>query len=290
MEIVEVPEIIPAVHWPMIPIIVLMNISVMVAILKNTKLHIPANYFVFAMAFFNLLTGGVEMPVLLTNSTKTFIILHALKLFVSLGLNCACTYDRFSAIVSALRYNEEVAKMKALVMIGIICTLSFLVAVFPSVWLNNLDERVNIRVLSVHRVYIALTSGIFVAVTGLQMLMYAIILIVARKYASQLEVSRKTELLKKEFGDNRVNRHADLVANVKLTKCFILVSLSVFIFWLPAGYVNYMDYLTDPPLSASSMVRRVSLYSEFVPCMIHPLLYAMYQKNMRDAIMFMCKK
>ena len=282
------PSIIPEIAWAMMPIIILLNLTIMAVILLTPKLHITGNYFVFAIAFCDFLTGCITIPMQLNDwNPRVRTILDTLRLLISLGLDCACTYDRFCAIIWAYGYEEAAPRKKALVIMGVVGAVSFLIAALPIIWFQTVDDHI----LVVHRGYLALICGIVVLLTAIQLMFYAIIFGVGRNHLMEMKLKKK---LQEQFLEKTARYHPkylrNLQENIKLAKCFLLVMLTYFISWLPVGYIKFKQDVLGHHNSLPDWIHEMSHYSEFAACILHPILYILFQKNMRNAIGAPCNK
>ena len=284
------PKFHPEILWCMVPLISVINSAVIITILRFPKLRITANYFVFAMACCDLFTGCILLPFLLTKESSHAIGgLVVFTLVTSLGFSCMCTYDRFVAVIWSLRYRELMPKKKAVTLIACVCFGSTLLAIIPQGWVHN----VQYKQLKAHRAYIGCIVSLILTATVAEIFVYIVILKIAKGHATQMRALAKkaahfSQRVSSRCAGDKKNCHnnnlKDMVNTIRLCKSFMLVSITFFLFWFPVGYINIVDDVMMRPDLMPMWLHQLSFYSTFISCLVHPMLYGMFQKQLRRAM------
>ena len=278
-----VPEFYEEILWTLMPLIIILNFMVAFTIIRTPRLQITANYFVVAKACCDLFVGIVFLPILVS---KRFPIatgaLTTLTFLTSLGFNCACTYDRFVAVVQALRYHELMTKRKALFIIGFIFSLAIVVTFIPLLWLN----KPNFLKMPKMKVYIGCVTLTIVVATFCQMGIYACLFYIATKHSSEMRRIQRNYPKKEDHRPNTVSKNLhNLLDNMRLVKSFMLVNVTFFFFWLPLGYINIVSVIFNRDDLVPVQLKEMSFYSEFISSIIHPILYGWFQKKLRHSML-----
>ena len=281
---VSFPEFFPEILWTIVPLIVIVNGVVMITIARIRQLRVTANYFVFSMASCDFFVGSVLLPTLLIRPESPAVgALVMFTLMASLGLSCACTYDRYLAVIWALRYQELMPKKKAVYLIGAICLLAAVLAALPQIWIQQAHFKFSLE----HRIYIGCIVGIIMIATGTEGVVYLIIFRIARRHAKDMSKMRRkrTQLCGRQTGDRC--KMQVLIESLCFAKSFMLVSLTMFLFWLPVGYINIVDDVMGRPDLMPIWIQEISFYSTFFSSLIHPILYGLFQKKLRSSILLL---
>ena len=294
-----IPDFHAEILWTMMPFIVLMNFFVVLTIVRTPSLHIAANCFVVAMACCDLFAGLVNLPLFITKKDSRegqyLIAIGALTMMTfmtSVGFNCACTYDRYLAVVHALRYQQLISKRKACLLIGIILLIALLITLIPFIWVDLKTYSIPASHFTSMRTYVGFTSFLIVVATLSQMVVYVSLFMIARRHAKKMRLAQhlRPRALPEQ---NRVCIHKRLrmmMDNMRLVKSFMLVSVTFFFFWLPIGYINIVHDVLLKPKFVPVVLKEISFYSEFISCILHPILYGLFQKRLRKSLFWFLPK
>ena len=267
----------PGVLWTIVFPIIILNLFLMVTIKKSPKLQTAPNYFAFCASLSNFVTGVMLVLVLLLPIDSFYLVgaLWTLTKLVSIAMCCAAAYDRFCATVWTDQY--QLPERKAAILIGILCTLSLLIALMPLIWLNTLHK---------HKGYITLNCLILVVSTLIQIVVYAFAFKKAKFSMQQMAVKRRESesgLLNERQNQNLGNLD-QLKGHLHIAKLFIVLTLVYFLFWLPDCYVTIMDDVIVNHSLSPDWLRMIASHFKLLPCLIQPCMVLMFQTNMRQTI------
>ena len=286
------PEFHPEILWAIDPLIIFINFMIMLTIQRTKRLHITANYFVFAMASCDLFVGCVLLPFLaISPESPPVAALVMFTLLLSLGFSCSCTYDRLIAVLHAAKYNKLIGKKKALWLISFVCILSVILTLIPQLW----DGEDQFRSSKRHKNYITSIVALVITCTCCEAISYVAIFVVARRHSRRMQQQRKeslksnrssrTSLMSQRSSLSNHKSVQVLLENIRLAKAFMLVALTLFLFWFPLGYINIVDDIMGRPDLMPKWLQEISFYSTFFSCLIHPILYGLFQTKLRKAML-----
>ena len=282
----SIPDYSIKVMYILMPFIIITNFTIMITIVVTPKLHIAANYFVFSIACCDFFVGSVYTPIMLTIPfSPARGLLLMMFLLVSLNLNCACTYDRYLAVIRSLRYHELMSKRKATQLIIAIILTSVTMACLPLIWFR----KPRFHECLVHKIYIGFISSFIVIATISQLTVYIIIFRIARQHAEHIRILRIMRLPQLENRKNSLQVGLrTLLSNMRMVKSFMLVMLTYFLFWLPVAYINLADDVFGKPHLVPYWLMQLSFYTLWISCIVHPVLYGFFQKSLRRSIFPCC--
>lgn len=138
------------------------NLFVCLLYITDRSLRTITNRFVISLAFCDILTAVVFIPLYVfeTNAGRDYV--SALSTFGSLFNIAALTYERYVAIVHALRYYTIMNDQKTLLLMLEVWAATILVTIFPLPWQLTMTEADYFEWL---RVYVGILTCIVILVT-----------------------------------------------------------------------------------------------------------------------------
>jgi len=272
-----------------LPLTVVGNGFVILAVIINKKLRSATNALIVSLAFADLPVGVVIFP--LISVTQKYgpslaygqQLCHITIFLTEVFLSASCLHllfisvDRYLAINNALRYHAIVTTRRVAYVIGFIWTLSLVVSVFPFLGWREVRPRIQGGYCQYHlnlsRSYI-LFLHITVCLTPLTItcMAYCKIFQVARLQASKIASMTVS-------GTEQERRHKKLEKERKIT---LSVAVVVGVFILCWGPLNVMliIYCACQSCVSSLAIEAAEVFS-MLNSGCNPLIYGTFNKDFR---------
>ena len=297
-------------------LIIMGNTLVLLATWRERSLHQPSKYFVACLAVADLLVGIFIGPVMVYGLSvdnellrgmsihfcRFIVWIDTLALTASICTLMFITFDRYFKISKPLQYRSRMTTSKSLKIIFIIWLISTAFATYSVTpdsgsvgFLTGFGYLCLEDYTAAKRdaFYTSLSVILFLVVI-VMLIMYALILIVARERQKML---RNGELGETSTGQNQrsVLRH-----DLKIVRMLLIVVGVFFFCWLPVSvwnllymhYPNFMDY-NHWPLSYryrhsifQSLIHLLALSNS----LCNPIIYACLNQTYREAFKHLFEK
>jgi len=249
-------------------LVVTTNVAVITMVIVIRELRTFTNYFVVSLAVSDMLTGGVLIPLRLSEYAKAtgFIVFFIMILGV-LNL-CAVTWDRYTAVIDPFGYKNKLQKYYKKILIAVWMT-SLLFTLVPLAWNADLKSVY-------HKYFLVVALVVFVIVPYVSIVIaYVRIWLRLRSHAA---------VIKKRMDITNEQREGARRASLegKTVKVFIVVMAGFLICWLPVLYMTVMDSaLVGRPDLIPHQLIPVSLFTIAGSSLVNPLLYALMKRDFK---------
>ena len=268
-------------------LIVISNSFVLSLFTKKKALRTTTNYILASLAFSDLLTGLISIPLFIAcNIIRRAKICYAATLIlrftsVSTVLHLlAATTDRYVFIIHAIRYDALVSKKRSLVVIGGMWGAAVFTSLVQMIWLtpDNLgldgdpEEYVKLNEIRYDIFFLVVLFGgplVFMAFT------YGHIFHVVFRLKNNLQKHITPGWQETRRGNKR---------EWKAVTVFVAMLVVYVVCWLPY-FVLRLDYniglwRVDLP----DIVEYVFIYLRFITSLLNPCLYALGKYDFRKAL------
>ncbi|XP_071842895.1 adenosine receptor A2a-like [Apostichopus japonicus] len=277
-----------AVYIPVILLCVSGNALVLTTFIRFKKVRKVNNYYIFALAIVDFLTGLVAMPLAISNrliisettchaNSRSYLFLPAFVLCAtSMCMLLAITVDRYIAISRPLRYHVIMTRQKTTKIIIFCVAFGFCFGTLP-VWSFGSDpnqwvcelEQYDAPILTIHALVAA-----FVIPLWLLLLIIAYVRIFYIAY------------LRKDAVSNSRSQRAKSVqwkmrTRTTITSAFVLGSFTIF--WLPHSFKNIFEIYLAKDLKSLLAVQTFCEMLTYISSFMNPIIYGWRNHQFRIA-------
>ncbi|KAK3751507.1 hypothetical protein QZH41_006836 [Actinostola sp. cb2023] len=247
-------------------LVVTTNVAVITMVIVIRELRTFTNYFVGSLAVSDMLSGGVLIPLLLSEYAKAtgFIVFFIMSSGV-LNL-CAVTWDRYTAVIDPFGYKNKLQKYYKKILIAVWMT-SLLFTLVPLAWNADLKSVY-------HKYYLVVALVVFVIVPYVSIVI-AYVRIWLRLRSHAIEMKRMDITNEQREGARRASLEG------KTVKVFIVVASVFLVSWLPVLYMTVVESVLGRPDLVPIQLQQTSLFSIVGSSLLNPLLYALMKRDFK---------
>lgn len=288
----------PTWYWIMKGLISLLTVFgnglVVFLILKRRNLQVTCNWFVFSLSVADFFVGLVLPSVsfichqedIFCNNAVFFSSFNAI-LAISIANTCMMTFDRYIALVHALKYNMFMTSMRVILLIASSWILPATLAYLPFLWQDQVSTEVQDQA---KKVYTAVMLILFEFLPPVVLLfMYLKILHTARK------LRRRTAV---QLAQLRFNQaiEADTIPDYRLRlqeRSVRVIGAVVILFvicWAFDIYKSLCRHYFECHYVDKIVLDRLSLVFIYTNSAVNPVVYALLKRDIRTELrnLFRC--
>ncbi|KAK3712741.1 hypothetical protein QZH41_003349 [Actinostola sp. cb2023] len=270
-------------------LIIMTNGWVILLVFKHKILRTITNYILCSLAFSDLLTGLLSIPLFVTcNIVRTAapcLTSDVLLKFTSISTVAhllAVTMDRYLAIMRSLRYSSIMTKGRAFFSLGFIWTTSAILSLIHFSWTNPTTHDVKSKPTQTE-----LDNEVRYDVFCL--IAYFIVPLLFMIYAYGhifYQVVRQRKIMTQNNqpgypGDKRpIDKH-----KWKAALIFLVMLLVYVVCWLPYFALRLHYNFVDDTVSIAFGVAYLIVYQRFCTSLFNPLLYILGKQDFRKVIL-----
>ena len=265
-------------------LIVAFNLLVLFLVAKRKHLRNPANYLLCSLAFSDLLTGLISIPLhlvcnIIQEDTVCIVAENFLR-FTSISTILhllGITTDRYLAIIHSLRYYIIVIPRRIYITIFGIWFVSFFVAFIQLIWTNpgntNVHEDANTDA--------ELTYDIFNLVLFFVIPLFVMVFVNSRIF---YEVVRQSNIMRKDNTPGMDETKKKQRREWKAALIFAIMFVTYCVCWLPFFIVRLQHRFGNEFFEMSPILEYVFIYLRFLCSLLNPCLYVLGKSDFRSAL------
>ena len=265
------------------------NLFVLYLIARTKSLRTATNVVLGSLAFSDLLTGVLGIPLYLACSalqtpavcgiTQVLIRFSSISIVLHLLL---VSIDRYVTVVHAIRYRSLATKQRAMYLLITAWASAIFVALIQLTWIGfdvDVNEDSDFKTQRINTIYDAFCIAFFFAVPLITMIFcYIRIFVVLRQQLCAIEQHNiQSSKMKEEKRSYARKRRAALI--------FISMIAIYIICWLPYFMLDFQHELGNDFFAISALVEyTLFYYPRFLNSLLNPLLYVFCKHDFRQAI------
>ena len=292
------PEEQPTWYWIMKGVISLLTVFgnglVVFLILTRRNLQITCNWFILSLSVVDFLVGLVLPSVSfichqegISCNNVVFYSSFNTILAISIANTCMMTFDRYIAIVHALKYYLFMTPKRVLLLIASSWILPAILALFPFLWYNQLSPEVQDQTKKIHTAAMLILFEFLPPV--ILLFMYLQILHRARKLQRQTSV-QLAQLRFNQALDSKPIPDCRLRLQERSVRVIGAVVILFVICWMFDIYKSVCRHYFECHYVNKVVLDRLSLSFIYTNSAVNPVVYALLKRDIRTELrnLFRC--